>query len=270
MSSAPGLKAREAAGDDLCLRFFTESGEFTDSELRGVCAWWNAARTADEFLVPFLIRKQVFHPRALEEISLMERGYVSFSTIHHLFLPGGLDHLRKELLPHMPKRPSPGFLTQTIRDIVNSDTVRMRGQKSDPARAPEAIAAPVVPAEPASRDVANDDSDDQPAPTPARSRPAATKPAAPAKAAPPAAAAARRAPAKPAAAPAGKGRVGAREPRAPQTLEETLEILGAGELEMDGGGDLSETGVRHLRVEVQKNTPFSRLLERLSERVRKP
>jgi hypothetical protein len=32
---------------------------------------------------------------------------------------------------------------------------------------------------------------------------------------------------------------------------------------------VSDTGVRHLRVEVQKNTPFSRLLERLSERVRK-
>jgi len=27
--------------------------------------------------------------------------------------------------------------------------------------------------------------------------------------------------------------------------------------------------VRHLRVEIQKNTPFSRLLERLSERVKK-
>jgi len=27
--------------------------------------------------------------------------------------------------------------------------------------------------------------------------------------------------------------------------------------------------VRHLRVEVQKNSPFSRLLERLSERMKK-
>jgi hypothetical protein len=65
--------------------------------------------------------------------------------------------------------------------------------------------------------------------------------------------------------------VGARERRTPQTLEETLEILGANELAIDnGGGDaLNDTGVRHLRVEVQKNTPFSRLLERLSERVRK-
>lgn len=66
-------------------------------------------------------------------------------------------------------------------------------------------------------------------------------------------------------------RVRARERRGPQTLEETLEILGAGELEIDtGNGEtLNESGVRHLRVEVQKNTPFSRLLERLSERVRK-
>jgi hypothetical protein len=66
-------------------------------------------------------------------------------------------------------------------------------------------------------------------------------------------------------------RVGARERRGPQTLEETLEILGADELEIDSGrGDtLNDTGVRHLRVEVQKNTPFSRLLERLSERTKK-
>ena len=70
---------------------------------------------------------------------------------------------------------------------------------------------------------------------------------------------------------AGAGRVGARERRGPQTLEETLEILGAGELEVDNGrGEtLNDTGVRHLRVEVQKNTPFSRLLERLSERSKK-
>ena len=67
------------------------------------------------------------------------------------------------------------------------------------------------------------------------------------------------------------GKVGARERRTPQTLEETLEILGANELAIDNGrGDsLSDTGVRHLRVEIQKNTPFSRLLERLSERVKK-
>ncbi len=67
-------------------------------------------------------------------------------------------------------------------------------------------------------------------------------------------------------------RVRARERKAPQTLEETLEILGAGELEIDNGNgeSLNESGVRHLQVEVQKNTPFSRLLERLSERVRKP
>jgi hypothetical protein len=69
----------------------------------------------------------------------------------------------------------------------------------------------------------------------------------------------------------GPGKVGARERRTPQTLEETLEILGANELAIDNGsGDsLNDTGVRHLRVEIQKNTPFTRLLERLSERVKK-
>jgi len=69
----------------------------------------------------------------------------------------------------------------------------------------------------------------------------------------------------------GAGKVGAREHRAPQTLEETLEILGASQLEIDDGtGEtLNDSGVRHLRVEVQKNSPFSRLLERLSERMKK-
>ncbi|MDE2138212.1 MAG: hypothetical protein KGJ68_12315, partial [Gammaproteobacteria bacterium] len=68
------------------------------------------------------------------------------------------------------------------------------------------------------------------------------------------------------------GRVGARERRGGPTLEETLEILGATELtiEADRGEIVNDTGVRHLQVEVQKNSPFSRLLERLSERAKKP
>jgi hypothetical protein len=67
------------------------------------------------------------------------------------------------------------------------------------------------------------------------------------------------------------GRVGIRDRRSGPTLEETLEILGASELSIDSGrGEvLNDTGVRHLQVEVQKNSPFSRLLERLSERVKK-
>ena len=86
----------------------------------------------------------------------------------------------------------------------------------------------------------------------------------------------RPAPAPKAAAPAGGrrsggGRVRAREQRAPQTLEETLEILGASQLQIDNGRgeSLNESGIRHLHVEVQKNTPFRRLLDRLSERVKK-
>ena len=77
--------------------------------------------------------------------------------------------------------------------------------------------------------------------------------------------------AQPAASSKRGGKVRAREHRSPQTLEETLEILGASQLEIDDGRgeSLNESGVRHLRVEVQKNTPFRRLIERLSERVRK-
>lgn len=68
-------------------------------------------------------------------------------------------------------------------------------------------------------------------------------------------------------------RVRASEKRAAHTLEETLEILGAGQLEMDEGrGELlNDSGVRHLRVEIQqpKNSAFSKLLDRLTERVKK-
>jgi len=69
-----------------------------------------------------------------------------------------------------------------------------------------------------------------------------------------------------------RARVAARESRGPQTLEETLEILGASQLTIDNGRreTINDTGVRHLRVEVQKNSPFSKLLERLSERLKKP
>ncbi len=69
--------------------------------------------------------------------------------------------------------------------------------------------------------------------------------------------------------PLGKSR--SKEARPQKSLEETLEILGASELQIDNGrGEtLNDTGVRHLRVQVSKNTPFSKLLDRLSERVRR-
>jgi hypothetical protein len=65
-------------------------------------------------------------------------------------------------------------------------------------------------------------------------------------------------------------RVNAHEKRSPQTLEETLEILGAGELQIEGARRelISEGQIRHLDVKVQKNSPFSRLLDRLAERGR--
>ena len=60
------------------------------------------------------------------------------------------------------------------------------------------------------------------------------------------------------------------EKRAPKTLEETLEILGADQLQIDDGRKklVSEGGIRHLDMKVQKNSPFSRLLDRLAERNR--
>jgi hypothetical protein len=110
-----------------------------------------------------------------------------------------------------------------------------------------------------------DEAEASPPATPQPARPAAT------------AGGAARAVSKPLGKPLGKrsgkggGKVRAREQRSEKTLEETLEILGASQLEIDTGrGEvLNDTGVRHLRVEVQKETPFSRLLERLSERTRR-
>ncbi len=69
----------------------------------------------------------------------------------------------------------------------------------------------------------------------------------------------------------GAPKVAAGENRGAQSLEETLEILGAGQLAIDNGkGEiLNESGVRHLRIEVQKNSPFAKLLERLSDRIKK-
>jgi hypothetical protein len=68
-----------------------------------------------------------------------------------------------------------------------------------------------------------------------------------------------------------RGKVRSEERKAPYSLEETLEILGAGNLELDNGrGELvNDSGVRHLRVEVRKNSSFSRLVARLTERARK-
>jgi hypothetical protein len=66
-------------------------------------------------------------------------------------------------------------------------------------------------------------------------------------------------------------RVQAHEKRAPQTLEETLEILGADQLQIEGAATkklVSEGAIRHLDMKVQKNSAFSRLLDRLSERSR--
>jgi hypothetical protein len=110
------------------------------------------------------------------------------------------------------------------------------------------------------------------APAPAKpARPPAKPAAKPAPAPAPKGAAEQHPAAQPKARVRGSAQVGARDQRGAHTLEETLEILGAGQLSIDSGtGEtLNDSGVRHLRVEVQKNSPFSRLLERLSERMRK-
>ena len=133
-----------------------------------------------------------------------------------------------------------------------------RARATDDEKAAAALAAPEVARRTEVEEFKLIDAKDEPQ-LPARAatpRPAANKPA-------------------PVAAPKAHGRtpgrVGIRERRSGPTLEETLEILGATQLtiEDERGEVLNDTGVRHLQVEVQKNSPFSRLLERLSERAKK-
>jgi hypothetical protein len=150
--------------------------------------------------------------------------------------------------------------------------VPVSAQERDRATVPDAKAAPVAPARPAKAAESRveefkliDESAEDVVPPGLAAAQTQLKPAkAPRPAAKPAAT-------KPAARKKALGKVRAHEKRSPQTLEETLEILGASALEIDNGrGELlNDSGVRHLRVEPQKNSPFSRLLDRLSERVRK-
>jgi len=68
------------------------------------------------------------------------------------------------------------------------------------------------------------------------------------------------------------GQIHARSRARPKTLEETLEILGAGELHVEddpAAALLNDSGVRHLKLEAAKAKPskLSRLIERLSERM---
>ncbi len=66
------------------------------------------------------------------------------------------------------------------------------------------------------------------------------------------------------------GQIHGRAQAKPKTLEETLEILGANQLQVDNesGATINDSGVRHVRIEIDKGKPskLSRLIERLSER----
>jgi hypothetical protein len=68
----------------------------------------------------------------------------------------------------------------------------------------------------------------------------------------------------------GGSRVHASEKRGPKTLEETLEILGADQLQIEGSRKKAagDGAIRHVDMKVQKNSAFSRLLDRLAERGR--
>lgn len=67
--------------------------------------------------------------------------------------------------------------------------------------------------------------------------------------------------------PAQRGRA-ARQNTAPQTLEQTLEVLGASTLSIDKSSTIiDDSAVRTIGADKKKSSRFSRLLERLSERI---
>jgi hypothetical protein len=67
----------------------------------------------------------------------------------------------------------------------------------------------------------------------------------------------------------GAARVRANSRRPPETLEETLEILGASALQMQVEDQNRRGGVRVSRVEPPKGSPFTRLMDRLADRLNK-
>lgn len=65
-------------------------------------------------------------------------------------------------------------------------------------------------------------------------------------------------------------RVRAGERRSPKTLEETLEILGADELQIDAGNDrTAKRRATGATLQARRNSPFAKFLDRLSERTHK-
>jgi len=164
----------------------------------------------------------------------------------------------------------------SVAVVPVSPQEKSRATEQDAAAA---LAAPLPPRTDAMEEFKLLDDDAPRAPTPAAPVAPPSRLAAAAAAPLPPKMAAGRAAAQPAAAAKvipGRPRVrpprpAPRDTRGPQTLEETLEILGASQLTIDTGrGEtINDSGVRHLQVEVQKNSPFSKLLERLSERLKK-
>jgi hypothetical protein len=141
-------------------------------------------------------------------------------------------------------------------------SVEEKQRAMDGAHNPKALGAPRASARPAEEfKLLDADAADAAAPRiPIEDRPAAPAAAAPTDAA---------------AVPAKRG--GRRTRAAVRTsgsgedrLEQTLEILGASDLEIDKGrGELlNDSGVRHLSVKIDKRTStFSKLLDRLSDRI---
>src|SRR5262249_23547130 len=72
------------------------SGLFKRSVIEGLCTWWSGTRVAGEGLPAFLVRNGVFLSFTIEELELIEKNYVRFSSIHPFFAPGGVHRLQEK------------------------------------------------------------------------------------------------------------------------------------------------------------------------------
>ena len=83
--------------DELCLRLLADSGLFADPVISGLQDWWCRTRAGGEGLAPFLVRAGIFLSFTTEELDLIDKKYITFSTIHHFFAPGGIHRLRDKV-----------------------------------------------------------------------------------------------------------------------------------------------------------------------------
>jgi serine/threonine protein kinase len=83
--------------DTFVLTVLTSTQALTAAEAQGVVGWWTAERRAEEALLAFLVRRQVFTPSVRDMGQLLDSGPVAPQHAAKLFAPRGVECLRKNL-----------------------------------------------------------------------------------------------------------------------------------------------------------------------------